>query len=103
MRGPTLSLDKDKIIIAATPRHRRESLIKDNIRVRFKTFGIIDENDLSVLCLHPIKRSYDISRPEHFGMYTLGLITRSIGGFVAVCEPCTSGETIIEFVLPKEK
>ena len=92
-------IDADKVIVSASGLFGVSSQSQE-IRVRLKSFGPFDEEDLDVLCLRPIKRPYDVAKPEHFGMYSLGLLVRSVGGHVTICPASQKDETIIEFKVP---
>ncbi len=92
-------IDADKVLVSASGLFGLRSR-SDEIRVRLKSFGPFDDQDLEVLCLRPIKRPYDVAKPEHFGMYSLGLLVRSVGGHVTICPASQYDETIIEFKIP---
>ncbi|MBE9255777.1 hypothetical protein IQ217_18495 [Synechocystis salina LEGE 00031] len=95
-------VDLDKIIVSMTARYRTTNdNDNDNIRIRLKSFGIFDDEELDSMCVSPIQREYDLARPEHQGMYLIGLLTRSVGGYVNVCSTQSGSETVIEFVVPK--
>ena len=95
------NIRKDKIIISSTARFRRQGEGGDNIRIRYKTHGYISDEILNQMCLRPIYRSNEGQITRHYGMYILGLLARSVGGFVSINRDVKGYPVVIEFTLPR--
>ncbi|WP_146348508.1 hypothetical protein [Falsiphaeobacter marinintestinus] len=80
---------------------RRESR-RDEIRVKYITYGLIPEEVAETAGLMPIESHDAADKPLHFGLYGLGLITRALGGYMTLSLSKCSRYDVVEFLLPRE-
>jgi hypothetical protein len=91
---------RDKIIISNSPLCQGHSEDEKSLRIRYKTFGYFDDDTLEVFCLRPIERVTTNKNTRHYGAFVLGLLARSVGGYVAVEKSNEGYPVFVEFTIP---
>ncbi len=94
------NIRRDKIIIANSARYRSEQVSENYLRIRLKTYGYFEAGVLDSLCFRPILKSTSKGTSRHYGAYILGLLARSVGGFVVLDQHENGYPVIIEFSIP---
>ena len=91
---------RDKIIISNSTLYRGRPEDGKNLRIRYKTFGYFDNETLEAFCLRPIERSQPNENTRHYGAFVLGLLARSVGGYVVVDKSDKGYPVFVEFTIP---